>query len=142
MPGDRKAILAAFIGEVWNAGDAGAVDRYLAPRYAIRHDPGDPWEGQELDREAFKERVRVSRAPFPDQHFEIVRLLEEGDAVAMSWRWSGTHRGDIPGFPASGKSLRMSGITVYDFEGDRLRGHWQVKDALGIFRQLRAAPGR
>jgi predicted ester cyclase len=81
--------------------------------------------------------LRVSRAPFPDQRFEILGLFVEGDAVAMTWQWTGTHRGDIPGFPASGKRIRMSGATVYDFEGDRLRGHWQVKDALGVYQQLR-----
>lgn len=134
----RKEILSDFIRQVWNDGDADAVDRYLAPLYTVRHDPGDPWDGRELDREEFKRRLEVSRAPFPDQRFEIRDLLADGEAVAMTWTWSGTHKGDLPGFPATGRSIRMSGVTVYDFEGDRLRGHWQVKDALGVFLQLRA----
>ena len=136
---NRKEILTAFIQDVWNAGDTEAADRYLAPLYTVRHDPGDPWDGKELDSAAFKERLRVSLGPFPDQRFEILQLLADGDSVAMTWLWSGTHHGDIPGFPASGRLLRMSGITVYDFEGDRVRGHWQVKDVLGVYQQLRAS---
>jgi hypothetical protein len=30
--------------------------------------------------------------------------------------------GDIPGFPATGNNIKMSGATVYYFEGDRLTG--------------------
>jgi steroid delta-isomerase-like uncharacterized protein len=136
----KKAILTAFFEDVWNRGDAPAVERYLAPRYTIHHDPGDPWDGKELDVAAFQERLNVSRAPFPDQRFEIHEMFEEegGNAVVATWHWTGTHQGDMPGFPASGKTVRMSGMTVYYFEGERIAGHWQVKDALGVFRQLRA----
>ena len=135
--GNRKAILTDFVREVWNEGNLAAADRYLAPLYKIHHDPGDPWDKKELDLEGFKERVRTSRAPFPDQKFEIRELFADGNAVVMTWFWTGTHRGDIPGFPASGKTIRMSGATVYYFEGDRISGHWQIKDALGVYQQLR-----
>lgn len=133
----RKEVLRAFIQAVWNEGDADSVDRFLSPLYRIRHDPGDPWNGQELDHAKFKERLRISRAPFPDQRFDIQELFAEGETVVMTWLWSGTHRGDLPGFPASGRRIRMSGITVYDFEGGRICGHWQEKDALGVYGQLR-----
>jgi predicted ester cyclase len=43
----------------------------------------------------------------------------------------------LVGFPPSGRTLRMSGATVYDFEGDRITGHWQIIDRLGVFLQLR-----
>ncbi|HEX3653901.1 MAG TPA: ester cyclase [Rhizomicrobium sp.] len=132
----RKDILRNFIDEVWNAGDVEACGKYLALAYTIHHDPGDPWHGQTLDLESFKTRLRHSRAPFPDQCFAIQELFEDGDAVVMTWLWTGTHRGDIPGFSASGKTIRMSGATVYYFEGERLSGHWQMVDRLGVFQQL------
>ena len=62
-------------------------------------------------------------------------------AVAATWLWTATHLGDLPGFPASGRRLTMSGATVYGFDAeDRLTGHWQVTDRLGIVRQLQAGP--
>jgi len=133
----RKARLQAFLDRVWSAGDIEACDAYLADRYLIRHDPGDPWEGQTLDLEGFKHRVRTSRAPFPDRRFEVQSWHPAEDSIAITWLWSATHAGDIPGFPATGKTLEMSGATVYFFdEADRITGHWQVTDRLGIFRQL------
>ncbi len=133
----KKEILTEFLREVWNEGNFDLASKYLAPKYTIHHDPGDPWEHQELDLEGFKERVRISRAPFPDQSFEIRELLAEGNTVAMTWLWTGTHLADMPGFPASGKHITMSGATIYYFDGDRITGHWQITDRLGVYQQLR-----
>lgn len=135
----RKQRLVAFIRAVWDRGDTSAADDAVAARYTIHHDPGDPWDGQTLDPAAFKDRVSRSRAAFPDQAFAIKALVEEGDAVVMTWLWSATHSADLPGFPATGKTVRMSGATVYLFDGDnRLTGHWQITDRLAVYQQLMA----
>ena len=134
-----KASLERFIKEVWDLGDADAAGRLLAEAYTIHHDPGDPWEGRTLDLAAYKERVRLSRAPFPDQVFDIQCMCAEGNAVMMTWLWRATHMADIPGFTATGKPIRMSGATTYLFTAeDRLSGHWQITDRLGVWRQLSA----
>jgi len=138
----RKQRLREFLARVWSSGDIDAVDRFVAPLYKIHHDPGDRWEGQTLSLTEFKDRVYQSRSPFPDQRFDVAEMIEEANRVAVTWHWSGTHLGDIPGFKASGRLLTMSGATVYGFEGNgdesRLNGHWQIVDRLSIFRQLRA----
>lgn len=133
----RKRRLAEFIRQVWDNGNLDAVDADLADAYTIHHDPGDPWNGQTLDRAGFKDRVVKSRAAFPDQRFDIQALIAEGDSVVMTWLWSGTHGGDLPGFSATGRVIRMSGATVYGFDQDqRLTGHWQITDRLGVYQQL------
>lgn len=125
-----------FIRRVWNEGDADAAAEFLAPAYTIHHDPGDPWEGMTLDIPGFQERVRRSRMPVPDQRFELLDRFEGPDRVMVTWLWKGTHLGEIAGFPASGKTLAMSGATVYLFDGELIAGHWQIADRLGIYRQL------
>ena len=133
----RQQRLANFIRQVWDEGNADAADGYVAAAYTIHHDPGDTWEGQVLDLAGFKDRVRLSRAAFPDQRFAIQRMFVDGHDIAMTWLWAATHSGDIPGFPASGKPIRMSGATVYSFDDDdRLTGHWQITDRLGVYKQL------
>lgn len=131
-----KEVVTQFLQEVWSDGDVEAASQYLAPQYTIHHDPGDPWDRQVLDLEGFKARVRVSRAPFPDQTFAVQELFADNNAVVVTWFWTGTHQGDLPGLPASGKKINMSGATVYYFAGDRITGHWQITDRLGVFRQL------
>ena len=64
-------------------------------------------------------------------------MLEDGDAIAVTWLWSATHRSDLPGFPATGQRITMSGATVYTFDAShRLTGHWQITDRLGVYQQL------
>ena len=133
----NKELLTQFLAEVWSAGNIEACDNYIAPKYTIHHDPGDPWDKQELDLLQYKERVKLSRAPFPDQHFTVSDMLAEPHKVAVAWLWTATHKGDIPGFPATGNQIKMSGATVYYFEAGRLTGHWQVTNRLGVFMQLR-----
>jgi predicted ester cyclase len=135
---DREALLRAFIEEVWNRGDVAAADRFVAARYTLRHDPGDPWDGQTLDLEGFKARVRASRAPCPEQRFALEGCWARDDAVVIAWRWTGVHAGELAGWAPTGRALTMSGLTAYFFdEDDRLTGHWQVVDRLGVLRQLR-----
>ena len=140
----RKHLLMEFLRRIWNDGDAEAAVDYLAATYTIHHDPGDPWDGQMLDLAGFRDRLVRSRAAFPDQRFDVQRAFAEDDAVAITWLWSATHRGDLPGFPATHQPIRLSGASVYLFdEEDRLTGHWQVTDRLGVYQQLqRQAAGR
>jgi steroid delta-isomerase-like uncharacterized protein len=135
-----KDILTNFIQEVWNDGNIEASDKYISNKYKIFHDPGDPWDKQELDLKSYKERVKLSRAPFPDQCFVIKEIFSEDNTVVITWFWTGTHKGDIQGFQASGKEIKMSGITVYYFEGNRIKGHWQIVDRLGVYQQLQQKP--
>lgn len=136
----HKQILADFLKAVWTDGKVDAVDQYLADSYTIHNDPGDPWDGQTLSVEGFKNRLVQSRAMAPDQIFHVEKMVEEGNEIAVAWRWSGTHLGDIPGIPATGRKITMTGLTIYGFGGDRLSGHWQVADRLSVFQQLTQGP--
>jgi steroid delta-isomerase-like uncharacterized protein len=134
----KNRALSKFIQEIWNEGNINAAERYIAQSYTVHHDPGDPWHQRKLSVAEFCERVRLSRAPFPDQRFELQETFSNRNAVVATWLWAGTHRADLPGFPASGKQIKMSGATVYYFTNDRIDGHWQIVDRLGVLQQLRS----
>ncbi|MCF6443039.1 ester cyclase [Pseudoalteromonas luteoviolacea] len=134
----KQEVLKEFIQKVWNEGDINAIPKYIAEKYTIVHDPADPWEGMELDVADFQERVSVSRAPVPDQAFDIQELYEKEDSICITWRWSATHLGEIAGIPPSGKKITMSGATVYYFQNNLITGHWQVADRLGVFQQMQS----
>ena len=100
----RMGCVRDFLERVWSSGEIDACDDYLADSYTIEHDPGDPWEGRTLDLAGFKNRVRQSRAPFPDQRFAVQAMLAGDAGIAASWTWTATHRGDLPGFPSAGRA--------------------------------------
>ena len=133
---DNARTLADFMESVWNQGNAAAVDQFLAAQYVIHSDPGDPWDGATLSREGFKERLRTSRAPFPDLRFEISETVASGDRVAIAWRMRGTHTGPLGPYPATGRRIDVSGMTIYYLDRGRITGHRQVVDRMAVAQQL------
>jgi len=116
----RKEILRQFLNEVWSDGDARSGGQVCR---ADLHDSSCSRRsvGEEATRPAgYKERVRTSRASFPNQRFDVQELSADGKAVVVTWRWPATHQGPLVGSPASGKAIRMSGATVYCFDQMRL----------------------
>ena len=133
---DNAQRLVQFMEEVWNTGDVAAVDRFLAEQYTIHSDPGDPWDGQTLSRDGFKNRLTTSRAPFPDLRFDLGDIVAEGDRVAVSWMMRGTQLGALGGRPPSGRPIEVRGMTIYYFTEGRIAGHRQVVDRLTVAQQL------
>ena len=133
---DNAKTLVDFMEAVWNRGDLDAVDRFLADEYTIHSDPGDPWDGAVLNRSTFKERLSISRGPFPDLQFEIAETIADGDRVAIAWTMRGTQTGPLGPMPATGRRIAIQGMTVYYFRDGRITGHRQVVDRLSVARQL------
>jgi steroid delta-isomerase-like uncharacterized protein len=136
MHADEERV-RAFMNRVWNAGDLSAIEEFVSMRYTIHSDPGDPWNGQELDRDGFKQRLVASRAAFPDLEFEIDDVVCQDSRVALSWTMRGTNSGPLAGHAPSGSSIEVRGLTIYYLEAGQLTGHRQVVDRLAIVQQLR-----
>jgi len=133
---ENEQTLRKFFKQVWNEGNLDAVDEYVAQEYKIHSDPGDPWDGQILDQEGFKNRLKISRIPFPDIKFEILEIVEQDNRIAVSWTMRGTNSGPMGDFEATGKTIEAQGLTIYYFEAGRITGHWQVADRLAVIQQL------
>lgn len=132
----KKTILTTFMEEIWNQGNFSQLENFVAPTYEIKHDPGDPWEGQILDLDTLQTRVLYSRNAFPDLNFAIQEMVAEADKVVAFWLMSGTHQGDLPNLPATGRSFSISGMTIYYFDEDKVCGHTQAYDRLGFLGQV------
>lgn len=133
----NKEILIKLINEVWNKGNFSIIDELVSPEYFIKHDPGDPGETKILDLETFRKRVMLARNTFEDLQFNIQDFVCENDKIAISWFMTGKHKNDIPNIPATGKKFNMSGMTIYYFLNNKICGHWQISDRLGLFQQLK-----
>ena len=88
--------------------------------------------------------IRTWRGAFPDLHFQVDSLVEEGETVMCEATLSGTHLGDFPQIPPlHGPTLAPSGakFTVKHIHRFRLKEakiveHFAVRDDLGMFQQL------
>ncbi|HEY9554741.1 ester cyclase [Allosphingosinicella sp.] len=82
-------------------------------------------------------------ASFPDATFELCSSVANGYRDTAEWIMRGTHKGDVPGAPATGKAVEISGASVFEFERDRIRGcsdYWDMARFLKDLACRRRAP--
>jgi steroid delta-isomerase-like uncharacterized protein len=56
----------------------------------------------------------------PDLDVEVTSSFVSGDKAAAEWTMTGTHSGDLPGMPASGKTFSLRGVSTFDLRGSRV----------------------
>jgi len=86
--------------------------------------------------DAFKPFHSAYRNAFPDVKITIDDMVADGDIVAARWSGTATHSGDGLGFPATGKQVRLSGMTFTRIENGRLVEGWNTFDQLSMLQQL------
>ena len=80
-------------------------------------------------------------AAFPDVAFELTSRFAGGSHGGAEWVMRGTHRGDMPGLPATGKSVQVRGASVFEFAGDTIRRCSDYWDMTALLKQIGAMPG-
>jgi steroid delta-isomerase-like uncharacterized protein len=63
-----------------------------------------------------------------------------GNWAAMEWVMSGTHHGDFPGMPATGKRFSVRGAAIVELQGDKIRRCSDYWDAATVMRQVGLLP--
>jgi steroid delta-isomerase-like uncharacterized protein len=126
----NKQLARRFFQEVWNEDNRDAIDRYIAPD-ALGND-ADFGAG----REAFRRQRSEWRTGFPDLHFEVVDIIAEGDKVLTRWVLTGTHTGSFNGIPATGRAIRVEGMSLDVIHDSMIVQGFDGWDNLGFRQQL------
>jgi steroid delta-isomerase-like uncharacterized protein len=80
-------------------------------------------------------------AAVPDFKFELTSRFVAGTGGSMEWVMSGTHTGDFPGMPATGKRFSaVRGATVVELQGAKIRRCSDYWDAATFMRQVGLLP--
>jgi len=130
---DAKEVSRRIFEEVWNDRNIAAIDELVAADY-VHHDPQSPKFSD--GREGYKQLVAYYLKAFPDSHFTIDQEIQEGDTAVTRWTVTGTHKGDLPTLPASGKTFSITGISVARLKDGKFLESWNNWDALGLMQQL------
>jgi steroid delta-isomerase-like uncharacterized protein len=107
-------------------------------------DPGlvdhNPVPGMGSTLADFKATIAGYKNAFPDLSVEVGAIIGEGDTVASRWVGTGTHQGDLPGIPATGKRVRIEGMNFYTLSNGRITEVWTQYDGVGMLQQLGVMP--
>ncbi len=132
MSGVNKAIAKSFVQEVINGGDLSAVDKYMAADIKDH----TPMPGIPEGPEGFKELLTMLRGAFPDMHSSLDHVIAEDDKVAMFGTFTGTHKGEFMGIPATGKQVSMNEFHLVRMQDGKMVEHWGVEDNMAMMTQL------
>jgi predicted ester cyclase len=79
---------------------------------------------------------QVFRSAVPDLRCTIEDLLVSGDKVTARLLFTGTHKGEFMGHPATGKPVRFLAIDILSIRGGKIVEDWHLEDNLTLFEQL------
>ena len=139
MPHDTDirpaALVTGLVDAVWNDRDLDAADDLLADEYV-----GHGYDDGDIDREGYKAFVEKHFGLFPDLTMTVRNTVVDDDRVAAHWEITGTHEAPVLGIEPTGERVTGPGMTIYRIEDGRAAEKWLVFDALGLLRQIGAAP--
>ena len=70
--------------------------------------------------------AREERAAFPDMQGAVNHMVAEGDLVVVHWTMRGTNTQPGMGLPATGKPIKISGMTLFRFKGGKISEEWNA----------------
>jgi steroid delta-isomerase-like uncharacterized protein len=133
---DNSAIVRRFIEETINQGQIDAAAQFVWEDVVEQV----PLPGQGPGLEGLKETLRGMRSAFPDLFFSVEEQIADGDKVLTRFEWTGTHRGEFVGIPATGRSVKVWGMVIDRLEDSRIKDTRIIMDMLGLMMQLGVFP--
>ena len=76
------------------------------------------------------------RTAVPDLHCTIEDLLVSGDKITARLLFTGTHKGEFMGHPATGKVVRFFAIDILRIRRGKIAEDWHLEDNLTLLEQL------
>jgi len=126
-----KQTARQFFDDVYNQANLDSIDSLLTSSF-VYHARGEDVEGIEK----FKEWISSDHVAFPDMRFTIVDSIAEFGKVATTFVVEGTHEKEFRGIPATHKKFETVGVTVFHFDGNKIKEAWIVVDGLSAALQI------
>ena len=138
MSADKNvATIRRFFDEVCNGRKLELADPMYTPDH-VYHDPSTPTGP---GAQGIKDVIGTYQRAFADAHWQVHQILAAGDdAVVVRWTGSGTHSGELMGIEPTGKKVKVDGLWMARFQGDKIAETWDCWDTLGMLQQLGGVP--
>ena len=117
------------------SGDAAWMEKHVAKTF-VRHDPGLDFE---VRGPAGVMQLHDALMPaFPDMKLDLEDLVAEGEKVLVRLVIRATHTGPFGEMAATGKSIHVAVLDLFQIRDGVLIEHWAQLDNLGMMKQLGA----
>jgi steroid delta-isomerase-like uncharacterized protein len=127
----NKKAARDFINEILNKGNLENVNRIVTTDFAFHSVEEDL-----LGIEKFKTCVASDQVTFHNIKYTVIDCIAERDKVAAIWVIEATHEKEYRGIPATHKKFETMGVSIFHFQGDKIKEAWAVADGLTAALQL------
>jgi steroid delta-isomerase-like uncharacterized protein len=128
-----RQLVARFYEDVLNGKRLELLDELITDDFNEHGKP--PLAG----REAFRAFLEGLAAGLPDVELEVDDWIVADDRVVARCRVSGTHRGELFGYPATGRRIGWTAIHIWRLADGHLADRWSEADLFGIMEQLKGS---
>jgi predicted ester cyclase len=138
----NKAAIRRLYEEVLNKKNFQLAEELFSPRFEVAGAaPGaGPAANSQKGAQAFLAPIRPLLEAFPDIHYDIEDMVEEGDQLAVRWTWKGTQTGTFRDIVATGTAVVNDGMAIYTLHDGKIIAINTQTDRLGFLQSLGILP--
>jgi len=140
MLGRQEVKIKSFahtIIDTWNT----RVDEKIIQLYSLDYAGDDLTGGKKRSgSEGVKDWLDRVLHAFPNIHYTLIDYVESGDRLVLHWLAEGNHHGSFLKIPASGKQVRINGISILKIENGKIKEGKLFWDLAGVLRQIGLLP--
>ena len=134
---ENVALMRRWFDEVWNQGRLDAIGEMMAPDAV---DIGGAGSDQVIHGPAeFRAFAEQFQKAFSRIHISVESTFGSGDRVVVRWSAEMTHTGESGGIAATGRTVKIRGISLARIENGKLAEGWDNWDQFGLQQQLQAS---
>ena len=129
-----RRLVERFYNEVWNNADEAVAREILHADFAFRASLGPERKGPD----GFIAYMRAIHAALGEYRCIIEDVIEAPERAAARMTFTGIHRGDFFGVPATGRRITWAGAAFFATDGRQITSLWVLGDIDAMKRQLGA----
>ena len=130
---ENKAVFVKFLEEVIHNKNTEMIFKLVDANRVSHNARGG--EGHGVER--YKNSIETVSRAFPDIHYDVERMIAEGDFVCTCLRASATHQGEFMGIKPTGKTYSWGEVAISRFKDGKIVEDWQYLTSPGLVDQLK-----
>lgn len=142
MSETERSIATGYFAGFYNASNVDESQKIVDEIVDENFIDHSPVFGSEPNKQGFKKTIGIVQTAF-SQDYKVEKLLQDGQIFVAIWSADVTHNGTFLGFlPPTGKSFKITGITIYEIVNNKITQHWEHFDQVGMMTELGLIPDR
>jgi steroid delta-isomerase-like uncharacterized protein len=129
---ESKALVRRYLEQIWGEHRLDRLGEFVTDDVVLHASPGA------VGRENLKQRIMTVQSTFPDLEVTIEDELAVDSKVVHRICIRATHQREFMGFPPSGKTTEVTGMSIFRLANGKIVEIWSLSDLATMMQQIGA----